>query len=109
MCRFPWKERKQRKKNEIIHPLTFSPNRGLNYIIDVYTVHANSAIASNTLVRALSGAGFPLFATAMYHTLGTDWATSLLAFLCVALIPVPICFFVYGKRLRALSSFVDGA
>ena len=43
--------------------------QGLNYIIDVYMRHANSAIAANTLLRSLAGAGFPLFATAMYHTL----------------------------------------
>lgn len=42
----------------------------------------------------------------MFHTLGTDWATSLLGFLCVALIPVPVCFYIYGKRLRSLSGFV---
>lgn len=39
--------------------------QGLNYIIDVYTVHANSAIAANSLFRSWLGAGFPLFATAM--------------------------------------------
>ena len=39
--------------------------QGLNYIIDVYTMYANSAIAGNTMVRSGFGAGFPLFATAM--------------------------------------------
>lgn len=43
---------------------------------------ANSAIAANTSVRSLAGGGLPLFATAMYHTLGVAWATSLLGFLC---------------------------
>ena len=77
--------------------------QGLSYIIDVYLMHANSAIAANTLLRSLAGGGFPLFATAMYHNLGVAWATSLLAFLTVAFLPVPILFFVFGKRLRALS------
>lgn len=44
--------------------------QGLNYLIDVYKWHANSAIAANTLLRALAGAGFPLFARAMYSKLG---------------------------------------
>jgi hypothetical protein len=79
--------------------------QGLSYIIDVYTMHANSAIAANTFFRSLAGAGFPLFATAMFHNLGVPWATSLLAFLCMALIPVPICFFIWGKKLRSLSKF----
>ena len=74
--------------------------QGLSYIIDVYLVHANRAIAANTLVRFVAGRGFLLFATALYHTLGVDWATSLLGFLTVAFLPVPILFFIYGKRLR---------
>lgn len=79
--------------------------QGLNYIIDVYAMHANSALAANTFLRSFSGAGFPLFATYMYNRLGVDWATSLLGFLCVALIPVPILFFVYGAKLRSMSKF----
>ena len=39
--------------------------QGLNYIIDVYTMNANSAIAANTFVRSLFGAAFPVFATGM--------------------------------------------
>lgn len=39
--------------------------QGLNYIIDVYLMYANSAIAANTFLRSGFGAGFPLFATAM--------------------------------------------
>ena len=77
--------------------------QGLSYIIDVYLMHANSAIAANTLVRSMAGAGFPLFATALYHTLGVAWATSLLGFLTVAFLPVPILFYIYGKKLRGLS------
>lgn len=36
--------------------------QGMNYIIDCYLIYANSAIAGMTFVRALFGAGFPLFA-----------------------------------------------
>ena len=79
--------------------------QGLSYIIDVYLMHANSAIAANTLVRSMAGAGFPLFATALYHTLGVNWATSLLGFLTVAFLPVPILFFIYGRKLRGLSRY----
>lgn len=79
--------------------------QGLSYIIDVYLMHANSAIAGNTLVRSLAGGGFPMFATAMYHTLGVPWATSLLGFLTVAFLPVPILFFKYGKKIRQMSKY----
>jgi MFS transporter, DHA1 family, multidrug resistance protein len=34
----------------------------LNYLIDAYLMHANSAIAANTFMRSFFGAGFPLFA-----------------------------------------------
>ena len=83
--------------------------QGLNYIIDVYMWHANSAIAANTFLRSLAGGGFPLFATAMYHTLGVAWATSLLGFLCIAMIPAPICFFIYGAKIRKMSKFSPSA
>ena len=79
--------------------------QGLSYIIDVYLMHANSAIAANTFLRSIAGGSFPLFATAMYHKLGVDWATSLLGFLTVAFLPVPILFYIYGKKLRGLSRF----
>lgn len=79
--------------------------QGLNYLIDVYMWHANSAIAANTLLRSLAGAGFPLFAVQMYHKLGVDWASSLLGFLCIAMIPAPIGFYFYGKKIRAMSKF----
>jgi hypothetical protein len=37
----------------------------MNYIVDVYTINANSALSANAFVRSFVGAGFPLFATAM--------------------------------------------
>ena len=43
--------------------------QGMNYIIDCYGFYSNSAIAVNTFVRSIAGAGFPLFAPAMYHNL----------------------------------------
>lgn len=39
--------------------------QGLNYIIDCYLWYANSALVSNTVLRSLAGAGFPIFASAM--------------------------------------------
>lgn len=68
-------------------------------------MHANSALAANTLIRSAAGAGFPLFASYMYHNLGVPWATSLLGFLTAAMFPIPVLFFIYGKKVRALSKF----
>ncbi|KAL2701965.1 MFS-type transporter TraF [Penicillium crustosum] len=79
--------------------------QGMNYIIDVYKVMANSAISINAMFRGLLGAGFPLFASYMFDNLGVPWAMSLLGFLCVALVPVPFLFFIYGERIRKWSKF----
>lgn len=79
--------------------------QGLNYIIDVYLMFANSGIAANTLIRSLVGGAFPLFSTQMYHKLGVDWASSLLGFITIAMIPIPVVFFIYGKRIRAMSKY----
>lgn len=75
------------------------------YIIDVYLPVANSALASNGVVRSSFGAGFPLFATQMYHNLGSAWASSLLAFLAVALFPIPVLFYIYGEKIRSYSRY----
>jgi len=75
----------------------------LSYIIDCYLMYANSAIAANTILRSIIGAAFPLFATSMYHDLGVQWATTLLALLTVACLPCPILFYRYGVKLRQKS------
>lgn len=75
----------------------------MTYILDVYSHVANSALGANTIVRSLFAAGFPLFASYMYHDLGVAWASSVLGFVSIAMIPIPIIFYKYGPRIRALS------
>ncbi|KAK5708590.1 hypothetical protein LTR17_020528 [Elasticomyces elasticus] len=75
------------------------------YLVDVYLYEANSALAANAFVRSIVAAAFPLFSTYMYESLGVQWATSLLGFVCLALVPAPILFYIYGKRIRAWSKF----
>jgi hypothetical protein len=41
----------------------------------------------------------------MFEGLGYQWASSLLAFLTVAMIPFPFLFFRYGKLIRGKSRF----
>ncbi|BGP55112.1 hypothetical protein JCM8202v2_002707 [Rhodotorula sphaerocarpa] len=76
---------------------------GFNYMIDCYLWNAASALSINTVIRSLFGAGFPLFATQMYNTLGTGGASSLLGGLAVLFIPVPFVLIKYGKRIRGWS------
>ncbi|KAK2836916.1 Citrinin biosynthesis cluster MFS transporter mrr1, partial [Arthroderma sp. PD_2] len=79
--------------------------QGINYIVDVYLMYANSALAANTLIRSLLGAAFPLFASHMFRKLGVEWAGSVLGFVTVAMIPVPVLFYIYGAKIRAMSRF----
>jgi MFS transporter, DHA1 family, multidrug resistance protein len=46
-----------------------------------------------------------MFATQMFNGLGINWAASLLGFVALALVPVPIAFSIWGARLRAKSKF----
>jgi hypothetical protein len=41
----------------------------------------------------------------MYERLGFQWATALLAFLTVAMLPFPFIFFRFGKKIRGHSRF----
>ena len=74
-------------------------NSILNYLPDAYPEHAASVLAGNDLFRSAFGAGFPLFAGAMYDDLGVDWASSTLGFLSIAFIPIP--FLLYKVRMTA--------
>ncbi|OJD18634.1 hypothetical protein AJ78_01330 [Emergomyces pasteurianus Ep9510] len=79
--------------------------QGVNYLIDVYMILSNSAIAANSFVRCLSAAAFPLFAVRMYEKLGVNWAGSLLGFVSLAMVPLPIVLYVYGPKIRSMSRF----
>lgn len=75
------------------------------YEAHAYPKHAASVLAGNDLLRSSLGAGFPLFASAMFHNLGVNWATSLLGFLTIAFLPFPFILYFYGRRLRMASKF----
>ncbi|KAK1634302.1 hypothetical protein BDP81DRAFT_56910 [Colletotrichum phormii] len=79
------------------------------FLVDAYPLYAASALASNAFVRCMFAAAFPLFGTQMYNKLGYSWASSLLAFLTVAMLPFPYIFFKYGKKIRSRSRFATQA
>jgi hypothetical protein len=72
-----------------------------NYLIDTFQLYAASAVAVTTAMRSLLAGVFPLFTSPMFHKMGIDWASSVLGFVAVALIPIPFLFDVYGFRIRA--------
>ncbi|KAI9430829.1 putative caffeine resistance protein 5 [Lactarius indigo] len=78
-------------------------NAVLNYLADAYPTYAASVLAGNDFIRSMFGAGFPLFAGAMYRNLGVGWASTLLALLSCAFIPIPILLYKYGEHIRMAS------
>jgi MFS family permease len=78
-----------------------------NYIIDCYAKYASSALATKVFLRSAGGAAFPLFTPQMYHKLGLNWASWLLAFIASAMVLIPYAFYFYGKTLRAKLSKND--
>lgn len=74
------------------------------YTIDAFTIYAASALAANTIVRSVMAAVLPLAAPKMYATLGYGWGNSLLAFLALAMVPVPFLLMKYGEKMRVANA-----
>ncbi|OAA44287.1 major facilitator superfamily [Metarhizium rileyi] len=79
--------------------------QALNYLVDAYLMFAASAIAGNTFMRSLAGAGFPLFASQMFNGMGIQWAATLLGCVALVLSPIPFIFYKYGARIRSRSAY----
>ena len=75
------------------------------FLVEAYPLYAASALAANSFARSSFAAAFPLFGVQMYEKLNFHWATTLLAFLTLALAPFPYVFWIYGKRLRQKSKY----
>lgn len=71
------------------------------YLIDAYGhAYAASALAAFAVLRSVVAAFLPLAGPSMYATLGLGWGNSLLGFICVAMIPLPLLVQKYGGWLR---------
>ncbi|KAK6337220.1 hypothetical protein TWF718_010002 [Orbilia javanica] len=75
------------------------------FLVDCYPLYAASAMAANSFSRSCFAAGFPLFSTQMYQTLGAQYATLILTLLTVLMAPFPFLFFKYGEKLRKHSRY----
>ena len=69
-----------------------------SFLVDAYTSQSASAVAACSFLRAISGAVLPLAGPPLYARLGLGWGSSLLAFVAIALTPVPILFLKYGAQ-----------
>ncbi|KAI8715730.1 hypothetical protein NCS52_01081300 [Fusarium sp. LHS14.1] len=79
--------------------------QSLNYLVDAYLMFAASAIAGNTFLRSLCGAGFPLFARQMFEGMGIQYAATLLGCVAAVLAPIPFIFYRYGAKIRQKSNY----
>ncbi|KAI0478082.1 major facilitator superfamily domain-containing protein [Xylaria cf. heliscus] len=78
----------------------------VQYTGDVYhRTNVASATSANSLARYGLAAVFPLFALQLYENLGAAWASSLLGFISLALLPLPWLLFKFGKLVRAKSKY----
>ncbi|KAF9654303.1 MFS polyamine transporter [Thelephora ganbajun] len=79
-----------------------------SYVIDTYAIHSASALAAVGTLRSLAGFGFPLFAPAMYKSLGYSKGNTILFSVAAAVgCPVPWLFWKYGKRVRGWNKYAS--
>jgi hypothetical protein len=83
----------------------FLYNSANNYLVDTYQHQAASALAAKTCIRSFWGASVVLFTEQMYHRLGYQWASSLIAFIALACCAIPYVFYFKGAAIRRHSRF----
>ncbi|EXJ56094.1 hypothetical protein A1O7_09025 [Cladophialophora yegresii CBS 114405] len=75
------------------------------YLIDCYPLYVASVTAANTVIRSLVGAFLPLAGKPLYTDLGLGWGNTVLAFIALAMVPLPFVFLRYGAWLRTHPRF----
>ncbi|CAH6720088.1 fluconazole resistance protein 1 [[Candida] jaroonii] len=80
------------------------------YLANSFPRYLASVFAGNALFRSDIAAVFPLFGDALFNNLATEkfpvgWGSSVIAFICVGMILVPVLFYLNGPKLRARSKY----
>ncbi|KAH9908628.1 major facilitator superfamily domain-containing protein [Xylariomycetidae sp. FL2044] len=70
------------------------------YIVDAYPMYSASGLAAFVVLRSVVAAFLPLAGPALFDHLGLGWGNSVLGFICIAMIPIPLFIYKYGARLR---------
>lgn len=71
------------------------------YLVEAFGPEAAaSALAANVILRLLFAAFIPLAGPSLYADLGLGWGNSVLGFIGLAFLPVPLLFYRYGGWLR---------
>ncbi|KAI1206193.1 MFS general substrate transporter [Annulohypoxylon truncatum] len=75
-------------------------------IIAIYVSnHAAVGLAGITIARYLVAGGMVMAARPMYEGIGTHWTMTLLGCIAVILLPAPLAFWWYGRKLRSRSPY----
>ncbi|QIW95170.1 hypothetical protein AMS68_000688 [Peltaster fructicola] len=75
------------------------------YVVDVYKIHAASAIAAGVIFRATAGAFLPLIGFPLYHSIGLGWGNTVLALLAAVFV-LPLGMLLrYGDWWRSRERF----
>ena len=77
------------------------------YLVDAFGIHAASAIAATNALKYAVGAVLPLAGPPLYEHLGLGWGNSILGFVALGLVPVPLLLMIFGERLRTRWSRVQ--
>lgn len=81
-----------------------------NYLSMSFWRYLASVFAGNDLFRSMMAGAFPLFARPLFLNLSTKrfkiaWGSSVLGFISLAMIAIPVLFYLNGPRLRARSKY----
>ncbi|CAK7897392.1 multidrug resistance protein 1 [[Candida] anglica] len=81
-----------------------------NYLSFSFRRYLASVFAGNVLFRGALAGCFPLFGADMFNNLATSkypvaWGSSILGFICVAMIGIPVCFYWRGPAFRTRSKY----
>ena len=71
-----------------------------SYIVDAFGIHAASATAASLVPRNVALAVLPLAGPPLYARIGLGWGNSVLAFVMIAFIPLPLVMLRFGKEMR---------
>lgn len=81
-----------------------------NYLSMSFYRYVASVFAGNDLFRSIMAGAFPLFGRALFLNLSIDrftiaWGSMILAFLMMAMVAIPVLFYLNGPKLRARSKY----
>ncbi|RYC54511.1 hypothetical protein CHU98_g11699 [Xylaria longipes] len=76
-----------------------------NYLADIYSAYASSALAAQSFCRNILGGAFPLVTSMLFTNLGEDAAGGLLGAIATLLTVVPWALVLFGEKIRRRSKY----